>query len=74
MINDHLKMQEPLLDKLNTNVKDKIYYLFQFDKVEGKMKRTENKLANYLNKTPSSSCLYWAILVEFVFLILFFAI
>ncbi len=61
-IRDEMKLQEPLISDLERNI----------DKVENKMKRTENKLATYLNKS-SSSCLYWTIFIEFILLILFFA-
>ncbi len=61
-IRDEMQLHEPLMNDLERNI----------DKVDSKMKRAENKLANYLKKS-SSSCLYWTILIEFILLILFFA-
>lgn len=43
------------------------------DKVDNKLKKTENKLKNYLEKT-SDGVLWKVILVEFVILIIFILI
>ncbi len=40
-------------------------------RIVDKAKRTENKLANYLEKS-SNTCLMYAIAIEFVILLLFF--
>jgi len=40
-------------------------------RVVDKAKRTENKLANHLQKS-SNTCLMYAIVIEFVILLLFF--
>jgi hypothetical protein len=41
------------------------------DRLEKKMTRTNNKLANYLEKS-SPTCLYWTMAIEAGMLLLFF--
>ena len=61
LIKNTLQNQEPLLNNIDQDM----------DKLDSKMVRSNNILANYLEKS-SNSCLYWAIGIELLFLFLFF--
>ena len=58
---------------LNLMEKDVFKFITQMDKVDNKLKKTENKLKNYLEKT-SDGVLWKVILVEFVILLIFILI
>ena len=61
LIKDELNNQEPLLNKIDQKM----------DNLESRMKKSNNKLASYLEKS-SDSCLYWTIGIELVLLFIFF--